>query len=264
MHRTCGGLAGARCVSLVSRPPIRDPPLVRTAILLVLIAACSAGRQGPTTESQRVRLTTGTIAGLARDHESGDPVARAEIIVRGQGDFTGTRTTTNEHGLYDVGALRPGKYQLSALFAGQPVEVVNIVVRAKETTYVDVMFTLGRPDPLRVDYGDPRQSAIERYKPTRISANVSVIEGTVNDVVTRERVPGAVVTAVTWDTGVERTEQTVSDDHGRFRFELYPGTYQVSAYYSISGRGQVEVRRSDIQVAGAEAVIVPLWVETVR
>ena len=40
-----------------------------------------------------------------------------------------------------------------------------------------------------------------------------------------------------------------------------PGTYVVSAYYNIGGRGQIEVRRSDIEVARAEGVIVPIWVE---
>jgi hypothetical protein len=38
----------------------------------------------------------------------------------------------------------------------------------------------------------------------------------------------------------------------------------VSAYYSISGRGQIEVRRSGIQVAAAEAVVVPLWIELAK
>ena len=82
-----------------------------------------------------------------------------------------------------------------------------------------------------------------------------------NDTSTKERVPGAVVTAVTL---AGQTEQTVSDDDGRYRFDLAPGTYAVSAYYSIGGRGQIEVRRSGIAVAGAEAVSVPLWIELVR
>jgi hypothetical protein len=38
----------------------------------------------------------------------------------------------------------------------------------------------------------------------------------------------------------------------------------VSAYYSIGGRAQIEVRRSAITVEGAEAVVVPLWIELGR
>lgn len=234
------------------------PVVVRLALLVALLAACGASAIHPVS-----RPTTGVIAGLARDKDSGDPVAKAEIRVRGQGDLAGRETTSNDHGLYDVDHLPPGSYQLTARFAGQPVDVVNIAVRAGETTYVDIVFTLGRPEPLRVDYGDPKRGAIDRYRPAHLSAVTSIIEGTVNDASTRERVPGAVVTAVM--RGLSDAQQTISDDQGRFRFEpLPPGTYTVSAYYSIGDRGQVEVRRSDIEVAGAEAVIVPLWIETVR
>jgi hypothetical protein len=227
---------------------------VRIAVWVVLLAACGGAGL------YKARPTQGAIAGLARDHDSGDPVSKAEIRVRAQGDIKPWLTTSNDHGLYDLDRLPPGRYQLTARFAGQPVDVMNIDVRAGETTYVDVVFTLGRPEPLRSDYGD-RAGAIDRYRPTNLGTSVAIIEGTVNDTSTRERVPGAVVTAVLG----ELTQQTVSDDHGRFRFDgVAPGTYSVSAYYSISGRGQIEVRRSQIDVAGAEAVIVPLWIELAR
>ena len=61
------------------------------------------------------------------------------------------------------------------------------------------------------------------------------------------------------------TQQTISDAQGRYRFEpVVPGTYAVSAYYSVGGHAEIEIRRSAIIVAGAEAVVVPLWLETVR
>lgn len=220
----------------------------------MLLVAC--GGAGVRT----ARPTLGAIAGLARDHDSGDPVAKADIRIRAQGDMSPKVTTTSDRGLYDLDHLPPGRYQLTARFAGQPVDVVNIDVRAGETSYVDIVFTLGRPEPLRVDYGD-KAGEITRYRPPNLGAGVSIIEGTVNDTSTRERVPGAVVTAVL----AELTQQTISDEHGRFRFDgIAPGTYAVSAYYSISGRGQIEVRRSDIEVGAAEAVSVPLWIEMTR
>lgn len=225
----------------------------------VLVGGC--GAQGGTARAGAARGETGAIAGLARDHDSGDPVARAEIRVLARGQRAPIVTSSNDHGLYDVDGLRPGRYQLIAVFADQPVEIVNIDVRAGETTFCDVVFTLGRPEPLRVDFGDARASAIERYRPRALSPQLAIIEGTVQDVSTRERVAGAVVSAVS-DRG---TEQTVTDDQGRYRFDgIAPGTYAISAYYSISGRGQVEVRRGQIEVAGAEAAIVPLWIETGR
>ncbi len=228
----------------------------------MLLAACGAGGGGG---PRGPKATLGTIAGLARDHDSGDPVSKAEIRVRAQGDIEPRLTLSNAHGLYDLDRLKPGVYQLTARFAGQPVDVMNIDVRAGETTYVDIVFTLGRPEPLRHDYGD-KAGAIDRYRPTNLGQTFAIIEGTVNDSSTRERVPGAAVTAVT-NAGRtdELTLQTVSDDHGRYRFDsVVPGTYSISAYYSISGRGQIEVRRSEIAVAAAEAVIVPLWIEMGR
>ncbi len=231
-------------------------PSVRIAVTVVLLLVACGGAGGGE-GARRAKLTTGAIAGLARDHDSGDPVAKADIRVRGQGDIQPKVTTSSDRGLYDVDDLKPGRYQLTARFAGQPVDVVNIDVRAGETSYVDIAFTLGRPEPLRHDYGD-KAGEIGRYHPPNLGAGVVIIEGTVNDTSTRERVQGAVVTAVLG----ERTEQTISDEHGRFRFDgLAPGSYSISAYYNISGRGQIEVRRSEIQVAGAEAVIVPLWIE---
>lgn len=169
----------------------------------------------------------------------------------------GARTTTAPDGLYVIDDIKPGRFTLTATFAGQPITIKNIDVRAGEATFVDVTFTLGSPDPILVDYGDPSQGAITRYRPKR---EITSIEGTVSELQTRERVIGAVVTAV----GGPKSEtlQTVTDNHGRYRFDtVEPGTYVVSAYYNIGGRGQIEVRRADIEVDRAEGVIVPIWVE---
>lgn len=233
---------------------------MRILVLALIVAGCGTSATARPGHIHG-RATTGTLAGLARDHDSGDPVALADIRVRGK-NIDNLHTQSNDKGTYEIKALPPGRYQLMAQFAGQPFEVTNIEIRANEITHVDLVFTLGHPDPIRVDYGDPKQSQIDRYRPTALGQTVSVIEGTVNDLSTRERVSGAVITAV---MGGGHTEQTVSDDDGRYRFaDLPPGTYAISAYYSIGGRGQIEFRRSDISVAGAEAVVVPLWIELVR
>ncbi len=223
-------------------------------VLILLVALGCAGAQ------RVLRPTTGGIAGLARDHDSGDPVAKAEIRIVEGGP---TRATVSgDNGLYDLDQLKPGKYVLLAVFAGQPIEISNIEVRAGQVTMVDITFTLGRPEPIKVDFGDAKTGAIQRYRPSRASPLTAIIEGTVSDTSTRQRVAGAVVTAVIGDSS--DTQQTVSDDHGRFRFETQPGTYSVSAYYSVGGRGQIEVRRSNISVEGAEAVHVPLFIEMNR
>ncbi|MBS1124038.1 MAG: hypothetical protein H6Q90_6266 [Deltaproteobacteria bacterium] len=236
-------------------------PVRSIAAWLVVLVSGACGASHGTTHA---KPTLGGIGGLARDHDTGDPVAKAEIHIRAQGQFVPLVTTSNDRGLYDLEHLSPGTYSLTAVFAGQNVDVSNIDVRAGNVTMVDIVFTLGRPDPVRVDYGDPKVSEIDRYRPKNLTSSVSIIEGTVNDLSTHQRVAGAVVTAVVGDD-VTKTQQTVSDEAGRFRFEpLPPGLYSVSAYYSISGRGQIEVRRSGINVDGAEAVVVPLWIEMTR
>ena len=220
-----------------------------------MLAACGA--------AQHPRPTDGAIAGLARDHDSGDPVAKAEIRIRANGELGPRATVSTPKGGFAIDHLPPGLYSLSASFAGQPVDVENIVVRVGEVTIVDVVFTLGRPDPVRVDFGDATAGVIDRYRPAHHAPETALIEGTVNDVGDHTRVAGAVVTVV---GGPHKdTLQVVSDDQGRYRFDaVTPGTYVVSAYYSVGGRGQIEVRRSDIRVAGAEGVVVPLWVEMAK
>ena len=65
--------------------------------------------------------------------------------------------------------------------------------------------------------------------------------------------------------GTPEALEGITDDQGRYRFDnVKPGTYVVSAYYSVSGRGQIEIRRSDIAVAGGEGVIVPIWIEVAK
>lgn len=227
--------------------------LVPLALLVAWTVAC-----GP---RARPKPTTGAIAGLVRDQDSGEALAKAEIRVRAA---SGERVTTSgPEGFYDVDHLPPGRYQLVASFAGQPLEVANIVVRAGEATAVDLWFTLGRPDPIRLDWGNLEEVRIQRYRPKQLGDQAGLVEGTVTATESRQRVAGAVVTVV--GAQPETTQQTVTDDRGRFRFDpVPPGVYSVSAYYNISGRGQIEVLRNGITVGGGEAVVVPLWIELAR
>jgi uncharacterized protein (DUF2141 family) len=239
--------------------------------LLALVALAAVACGSANQPIPRYRPSTGGIAGLARDQDSGDPIAKADIVVRSAAatpSATTTKpveraTTSSDRGLYDLDRLAPGRYAIAATFAGQTVDVENIDVRAGEVTMVDLVFSLSNPRNVKIDFNNPTNSTrIDRYRPSNLTDQTSRIEGTVNDLVTRRRVPGAVVFAV---DGAERSQQTVSDDSGRYIFDpILPGTYNVSAYYSMGGRGQIEVRRSGIEVAGAEAVFVPLWIEVQR
>ncbi len=225
-------------------------------LAVLVLAACGAAQHAAPPKE-------GAIAGVARDHDSGDPVAHAELRLRATGDMRARTAASDGKGAFTFDHVPPGRYDLSASFAGQPIAVDNIDVTAGKTAVIDVTFTLGRPDPVTVDFGNPKEGEIDRYRPAHHAQTTGVIEGTVTDVGTRDRVAGAVVTA---SRGPDTDAlQAVTDDQGRYRFEgIDPGTYVVSAYYSIGGRGQIEVRRSDIAVAGGEGVIVPLWIELAK
>jgi hypothetical protein len=220
--------------------------------LAVLVLASCGAAQHPSLPKD------GSIAGVARDHDSGDPVAHAELHVRADGEMRARGASTGSQGTFAFEHLPPGRYSLTASFAGQPITVDHIDVAAGRIAVVDVTFTLGKPDPITVDFGNPKEGEIDRFHPAH---HAPLIEGTVRDAGTRDCVPGAVVTA--W--AGSGTLQAVTDDQGRYRFDdVAPGTYTVSAYYSIAGRGQIEFRRSDIAIAGGEGVIVPLWIELAK
>jgi len=226
--------------------------------LLVLCAACASTPHGAAP-----RPTNGSIAGLARDHASGDVIAKVQINIRPQGQVVPIKTLTAIDGRYQQPHLAPGKYSVSANFAGQQVSVENIELAAGDPTIVDLDFDLGKPDPVVVDFGDPKDSEIVHFTPKDHQAR---IEGTVNVRSSHTRIEGAVITVTVTDAKpTDETLQAVSDDQGRYRFApIKPGNYVVSAYYSVGDRAQIEVRRSDIEVAATQGVIVPLWIETAR
>ena len=224
--------------------------------LLLIVAACgSAQHVAPAASSE------GSIVGVARDHDSGDVIAKAQIHLRPQGQILPIATITERSGGYGLSHLVPGNYSLTASYAGQNIDVANIVVKSGAPTVIDLTFTLGQPDPIAVDFGDPKDSEIDHYTHAH-----ALIEGTISDRASHERVAGAVITAVGPGEGQGvPTLQAVSDEQGRYRFDpVPPGVYVVSAYYSVDQHGQIEVRRSDIEVPAHEGVIVPLWVETER
>ena len=227
--------------------------------VVVTAAACGA-------TARNTRPTTGSVTGTARDHDSGEPVPKAEPRLRAAnpGQLSApTLVVADAHGAFTFDHVAPGTYSVNALYAGQPIEIDNIAVHAGIPAVVDIMFTLGRPDAIHTTVNT---ETIDRYHPRGLAATVGRIEGSVVETATHDRVAGAVVTAIgPGDPTTSPVVQTVTDDNGRFRFDsVAPGNYVVSAYYQVDNHGQMEVRRSDIAVAGGEGVIVPLQVELAR
>ncbi len=108
----------------------------------------------------------------------------------------------------------------------------------------------------------PRSTTlIEHHStPAHHDPATSIVLGSIADSSSRHRIAGAVITLI---AATGETLQTLSDDAGRYRFDpVAPGTYIVSAYYSVDGHGQIELRRGDLAVAAGHGIRVPLWVET--
>lgn len=225
-----------------------------TSVVALALMACGGAQRGAPAP------TDGTISGLVREVSSGDPVAMVHIELRRAGEATLLRdVTTSDRGLYTLSAVLPGAYDLRAEFAGTVVELRGVPVQAGRVVPLDLPFELGRVEPLIISYGDARDGAITGYA-LRHGGEHGVIEGTVSDAGSRERVPGAVVSATARATN--ETVQELADDQGRFWFrDLAPGVYSLSAYYAMSGHGQIEVQRNGIEVVAGRAVVVPLWVE---
>ena len=249
-------IVGLPAHALDYRPHVRATP---ACTCVSVAAAVTLGACGGAPSATRYATTLGAIHGVARDHDTGTLVAHAAIFLRATGQLSATKTSSKADGTFVFAHLAPGTYSINAEFAGQPIDVEHIDVPAGATVPVDLDFTLGRPDPIQLVFGDPKSGAIDRYHPPALAKTLAMLEGAVQDVGNHAGVGGAVVTAV----GPSGTLQTVTDDDGRYRFaSVAPGIYVLSAYYSIANRGQFEVRRSQVHAAGGEAVIVPLWIES--
>ena len=220
-------------------------------VWLVLALGC-AGAQHP-------RPLRGAVTGLAREIDSGAPIAGVVVHVRADGELAAHTVTTRADGSYALAGLRPGRYSLTAEHDGEPIDIEHISVRGGDTTAVDLMFTPGETRPVHFVFGDQRDGLIRRYH--LHDASIASIEGRVADVSTRVVIAGASVSA-TSDHG---TLLAITDDEGRYRFDhVPPGAYTVSAYYTVGGHGQLELRRSAIDVHAGDGVIVPLWIEVAR
>ncbi|HTJ41251.1 MAG TPA: carboxypeptidase-like regulatory domain-containing protein [Kofleriaceae bacterium] len=222
--------------------------------LLIVIAGCHHG-------SVPAAPTTGAIAGLVRDQDTGTAIARAQLAIQRDGTLTPALVTSGDDGLYDLDHLAPGRYDVTATYAGVTLEIRGVTVTAGHVVACDVDLALGRPEAQHVDFGDAHEGDVRHYTPANADPKAGALEGTVTDSATRERVPGAIVTATS--PALTQAMQVITDDRGRFTIAaLPPGTYSVSAYYTVAKHGTISVEHNLIPVRGGETAVVPLFVET--
>jgi hypothetical protein len=177
---------------------------VRGAVLIV-IAGVGAACHAPAPPAP----TTGAIVGQVRDQDTGTTLARAQIAVREDGALQPALATTGDDGGYAIDRLRPGRYDVTASYAGVTLDVSAVTVVAGHATAVDLDLALGRPEAHHLDFGDPHAGDIRIYRPPHADPAKGALEGTVTDAATHERVPGAVVTATS--PAMPQAVQVVTD-----------------------------------------------------
>jgi hypothetical protein len=201
----------------------------------------------------------GGIAGQVRDRQTGEPVV-ATLTAHAQDSFAVASARTTADGGYAIERLAPGVYDMVVVLRGTTVQLTGIPVQAGRTTPFDVPVDLGGVEVPPAAYHEVENDAIRAFHPPDLDAARGRLEGTVTDSVTRERVAGAVVIATSPALG--DVWAAVTDDRGRYRFpDGPPGTYTLSAFYQVARRGQIEVRRSDVQLPAGTALEVPMFVE---
>ncbi len=223
----------------------------RLVLVAVLLAACH--HRGP------VAPTRGGIGGLVLDRFTGDVVA-GTVTAHDEDSFAVSTVAVADDGSYLIEGLRPGSYSMVVEIKGGPLHFEGIPVTAGYVTAFDIPIDRGNigSDPVR--FAELAGSNLIDYQPSDLAIEQGRLEGTITDLVTLERVGGAVVT--TTDPVSGDTLTAVSDDRGWFRFgEVPPGTYTLSAFYQVPRRGQIEVRRADVPVAAGHAVVVPMSIE---
>lgn len=217
---------------------------------LFLVGSVACGAATPRSSPR----TTGEVAGRVVDAASGEPISRAQIIVESP---DGPRyAKTDAEGAFTVPDVPAGETQVEVTFATASARAEDVAVLPGRAAVVDVELAFGTPGAEAVI--DLDTDRITRFSPPG-SSGLARIEGAVRDREYRGHLAGAVITI--GPPGSLDVVQVVSDDAGRFRVDgLAPGRYAVSAYYARPGVGQVTVQRI-VEVAAAEGVRVPIWLE---
>ena len=265
MDRTTHDLAAPVCPScmrLGSAPPQRTVAAMHTRSMLVTIALAVAGCGGVHGRAP-VPVAAGTLAGVIRSADTGAGVTDVVVVVQGEGARTPVQDHTDAAGAYTIAGLAPGRYHVTIARDADTLGDEQVTILPGRLTGLDLVVG---PWPAATDAMTPHPTVaggapLWRYRPTDADPRTGAVEGTVTETGQRTRLGGAVITVTDGDGRL--IADAVSDDSGRYRCDdLPPGTYVVSAYYTLLGRGQFEIRRSDVTIAGGDVVVVPLAIET--
>lgn len=229
----------------------------RALVLATLAAAAChpgqrAARPGP--------ATVGSLAGLIRAADTGDGLPDATVVVRRPGELAPLEEHPTGSGAYMIAGLPPGPYRVLVFLDQRTIGDRTVDIVAGRVTGFDLAVD-PRPAMVDSDAPAPPTPPLWRFRPPGADPTVGAIEGTISEQADGTRLEGAVVTVIAPDGKL--VAEAVTDESGRYRIEaIAPGDYVVSAYYTVLGRGQFEIRRNDVHLDGGDVVVVPLALET--
>ena len=227
-----------------------------TVVLGVIAPVAAACLHAPPTPAP---IREGLLAGLILRADTGGGVDDAVVEVQRPGQAA-LRESTSAAGSYTITGLAPGRYRVKIHRAEETLADQEVTIVAGRVTGLDLAVGAGPTQAASAEI-DVVSAPLWSYRPVDADPGSGTVLGTITEVGARTRLGGAVVSIA--DASGRLIADAVSDDSGRYRCDqVPPGTYVVSAYYTLLGRGQFEIRRSAVTITGGDVVVVPLSIET--
>ena len=223
---------------------------MRFALLFFLVCACGgspkpAANVVTTERNAKLEATEGAIGGIIRDAADGEPLSMVSIQAEQAGERV-AHDISDHQGRYRLGPLEPGRYDVSAKFAGARVAYKDITVEKALETDVRI----------RIDLREQGDTA----EVVATGGAYGSIEGVVLDGPRGKPFPGTAVSLSA--PHLEDVAMTITNAEAVFHFRrLRPGTYALSTFYTLVDEGNIEVRRGNIVVKPGEKTSVELALE---
>jgi len=193
-------------------------------------------------DADRPEQAVGAISGSLVDDATGNPVAMASISAFRDGELVRGDLSTGDGNFY-IRDLLPGSYQVVAARGGDEKHFPSVAVLAGEESKLSIHFDARE----RLDAGSGPATGTDR----------GALEGVVRDGPKGPGFPGAVIALSSPD--LADALMALTNEDGSFHFpDLPPATYDVSCYYHLIDKGNVEVRRSGLIVVSGETTRVEL------
>jgi len=187
------------------------------------------------------------------DVGTGQPISFATVFAHSPTLRHETNATSSGDGSYRLSDLSPGTYRVTARYSTFTAKYDGVVVRSGRETTLDIRLLATSNAS-----GQSSGGQAAAHSSNASSANADgVIQGSVIDGASGESLPGAVVAATS--PHLSDARMAMADDKGGFRLlGLPPGNYTLSVYYHLIERGNIEVRKTNVQLHAGETLRVDL------